>query len=61
MAALFAVSSAHENTVDHAEIVIYTFRRAGLSADDRRIAMLKSAFSAFSVFASRFCDLRNVA
>jgi hypothetical protein len=38
----------------HAEIVIHTFRRARLSADDRRIAMLKSAFGAFSGVFSTF-------
>jgi hypothetical protein len=32
----------------HAEIVISQKRRAGLSADDRRIAMLNSAFQPFS-------------
>jgi hypothetical protein len=38
----------HLQADNHADIVICAFRRPGLSADDRRIAVLNSAFEAFS-------------
>ncbi|MBR7783975.1 hypothetical protein [Undibacterium luofuense] len=38
----------HLQADNHADIVICVFRRPGLSADDRRIAVLNSAFGAFS-------------
>jgi hypothetical protein len=34
--------------MEYANIVICDFRRPGLSADDRQIAMQKSAFEGFS-------------
>jgi hypothetical protein len=44
----FSRYPAQRSATHYAELRITLFRRAGLSADDRRIAVLNTAFGAFS-------------
>ncbi|WP_229793121.1 hypothetical protein [Undibacterium squillarum] len=47
-------------TADCANIVIYDFRRPGLSADDRRIGMQNSAFEPVLAIFQAFSDIYSV-
>ncbi|MBR7781266.1 hypothetical protein [Undibacterium luofuense] len=44
----FSRYPAQQSATDYAELRITLFRRSRLSADDRRIAVLNTAFGAFS-------------
>jgi hypothetical protein len=44
----FSRYPAQQSATHYAELRITLFRRAGLSADDRRITVLNTAFEAFS-------------